>query len=170
MLLVGRINKIKAPTNPSYLSKVQKQLPTSSASTKNGSETLSSRTHVVPNWYVVYQAIRKKRAIRISEIKLLIPLAASFAGLAAGEVIFEDLHLVPKLVKAHGWIMATTFLIIFPLGAVLIRFAKFKGAVWVHAALQLVGWVLIIAGLAIGIRMAKILDYVGDIPCCLNLC
>jgi predicted phage tail protein len=76
-------------------------------------------------------------------------------------VIFEDLHLVPDLAKAHGTVMGVTFVIVFPLGAVLMRVAKFKGAVWVHAAVQLLGWALMIAGLGLGVRLGKIVDYVS---------
>ena len=75
-------------------------------------------------------------------------------------MIFEDLHLVPGFAKAHGIVMGVAFLIVLPIGALLIRFAKFRGAVWFHAAWQVIGWALMIAGLALGIRMAKIIDQV----------
>ncbi|RJE25924.1 integral membrane protein [Aspergillus sclerotialis] len=63
--------------------------------------------------------------------------------------------------------MAITFVIVLPLGAVLMRVARFKGAVWVHAAWQLMGWALMIAGLGIGVRLGKIIDYVSS-PACLH--
>lgn len=72
---------------------------------------------------------------------------------------------MPDLAKAHGTVMGVTFVIVFPLGAVLMRVAKFKGAVWVHAAVQLLGWALMIAGLGLGVRLGKIVDYVS--PACL---
>lgn len=69
--------------------------------------------------------------------------------------------MLPTLLTAHGLVMGIAFVVVLPLGAMLVRFLKFKGSVWVHAGCQLVGWVLIIAGLAMGIRIGNILDIVG---------
>ncbi|KAK2740718.1 hypothetical protein FQN55_008772 [Onygenales sp. PD_40] len=77
---------------------------------------------------------------------------------ASAEIIYQDLPLVPKLAKTHGVVMGVAFTIMFPLGALLVRALKTKETVWVHVAFQLVGWVLMIAGLATGIKVGKILD------------
>jgi hypothetical protein len=47
-----------------------------------------------------------------------------------------------------------------PIGVILIRFCKGKNAVWIHVGWQTFSWVLMIAGLASGIRVGKILDRV----------
>ncbi|KAL4941770.1 hypothetical protein BDV06DRAFT_175991 [Aspergillus oleicola] len=73
-------------------------------------------------------------------------------------IIYEDLHLVPAFAKAHGLVMGIAFGIVFPLGAILLRLFRSKYSVYVHIAFQLVAYVLMIAGLAIGIRVGKILD------------
>jgi len=75
-------------------------------------------------------------------------------------IIYEDLPKVPSLATAHGTLMGLAFVVILPLGAVLIRVVRSRVSVWIHAACQLVGLALTIAGLAMGIRMAKILDRV----------
>ncbi|KAL4934408.1 cytochrome b561 domain-containing protein [Aspergillus undulatus] len=73
-------------------------------------------------------------------------------------VIYEDLHLVPAFAKAHGLVMGIAFAIIFPLGAILLRVIRSKYGVYVHIGFQLLAYVLMIAGLATGIRVGKILD------------
>ncbi|KAL2818333.1 hypothetical protein BJX63DRAFT_71120 [Aspergillus granulosus] len=73
-------------------------------------------------------------------------------------IIFEDLHLVPSLVKAHGVVMGTAFGIIFPLGAILLRVIRSKFGVYAHISAQLIGYALMITGLATGVRVGKILD------------
>ncbi|KAL4970414.1 cytochrome b561 domain-containing protein [Aspergillus stella-maris] len=73
-------------------------------------------------------------------------------------IIYEDLHLVPAFAKAHGLVMGIAFGIIFPLGAILLRVFRSKYSVYVHIFFQLIGYVLMIAGLATGIRVGKILD------------
>ena len=59
-----------------------------------------------------------------------------------------------RAIKAHGTIMAFTFVIVFPLGALLIRLASFKGLVWVHAAIQGFGYLSAFTGLGLGIYIA----------------
>ncbi|KAL4997818.1 hypothetical protein BDV10DRAFT_185815 [Aspergillus recurvatus] len=73
-------------------------------------------------------------------------------------IIYEDLHLVPAFAKAHGVAMGIAFGIIFPLGAILLRVIQSKYGVCAHIACQLLAYVLMIAGLATGIRVGKILD------------
>ncbi|PKS13191.1 hypothetical protein jhhlp_000536 [Lomentospora prolificans] len=71
---------------------------------------------------------------------------------------YENLPKLPSLAKSHGIIMGLVFIVIMPLGSVLIRSSRNKNTVWFHAACQLVGWVMMFGGLATGIKMAKIID------------
>ena len=75
-------------------------------------------------------------------------------------IIFEDLPKVPAFATAHGTSMGLAFVVFLPLGAFLIRFVRSKGSVWIHAACQLLGLALAIAGLATGIRLGRIIDRV----------
>lgn len=85
---------------------------------------------------------------------------ASLANNVSATVLYQDLKLVPALAKAHGSVMGIAFVLAFPLGALLIHVLKSKLRVWIHISLQLTGWVLMLAGLATGIRVGKILDRV----------
>ena len=98
------------------------------------------------------------------------PGAASGGGIPPGgqvppgvnpNVIFEDLHLVPDLAKAHGVLMGLVFVVIFPIGSFVVRASRAKSTVWFHVACQVTGWVMMLAGLAMGIKMGKILDRVS---------
>ncbi|OJI97052.1 hypothetical protein ASPVEDRAFT_49116 [Aspergillus versicolor CBS 583.65] len=73
-------------------------------------------------------------------------------------IIYEDLHLVPAFAKAHGLTMGIAFTIVFPLGAILLRVIRSKFGVRAHIVSQLLGYALMIAGLATGIRVGRILD------------
>jgi len=72
-------------------------------------------------------------------------------------VIFQDLHLVPSYLKTHATIMATTFLIIYPLGVWLITTTR---RVWPHVLCQMLGWILMLVGFGDGLRMAQIIGRV----------
>lgn len=80
---------------------------------------------------------------------------------SSAEVQYQDLHLVPSYLKAHGILMGLAFVVFFPMGTIMVRTMNFKGIVWAHAACQLVGWILMIAGLAMGTRVATIIDIVS---------
>ncbi|KAH6704100.1 hypothetical protein BKA61DRAFT_617862 [Leptodontidium sp. MPI-SDFR-AT-0119] len=71
----------------------------------------------------------------------------SLASNVSATVLYQDLNLVPALAKAHGLVMSIAFVVL-----------KSKRRVWIHISLQLVGWVLMLTGLATGIRVGKILD------------
>jgi hypothetical protein len=57
--------------------------------------------------------------------------------------------------------MSLAFVVLYPLGALLIRTLETEKRVWIHVACQLVAWVLMLAGLALGIRLARIIDMVS---------
>lgn len=59
-------------------------------------------------------------------------------------------------VKAHGVLMSLAFVVVMPFGVLLIRVIKPERRVWIHAFCQMVGWLLMVAGLATGGRIAKI--------------
>ncbi|OBT39967.1 hypothetical protein VE00_09992 [Pseudogymnoascus sp. WSF 3629] len=86
--------------------------------------------------------------------------ASIFSNVSAGGIVFADLPLVPNYAKAHGILMGLAFVVVLPGGAILMRLLSSKGktAVWVHVGIQLVGWVLMISGLAMGAKVGKILD------------
>ena len=57
--------------------------------------------------------------------------------------------------------MGIALVVSFPLGAIILRVPPSKLSVAIHIACQLLGVALMIAGLATGIRVGKILDRVG---------
>lgn len=75
-------------------------------------------------------------------------------------VIPELFYLVPTYAKTHASLMSIAFVIIFPLGAWIARLVRSSKTVWLHASVQLIGWMMMIAGLAIGTRMATIIGRV----------
>ena len=79
------------------------------------------------------------------------------------QIIFEELHLVPKYAKAHGIVMSLSFTVMMPLGVLAIRFLRVKETIWIHVVWQMLSWILMLSGLATGIRVGKILDRVSDL-------
>lgn len=57
---------------------------------------------------------------------------------------------------AHGVLASLAFLIMFPSGAIFIRFARFRGLVWIHAAVQLTGYFVYVAAAGLGIHMLAV--------------
>lgn len=80
----------------------------------------------------------------------------------SANVIVEDLPLVPQYERAHGITLGLAFTILYPLGTILIRVLHNRFTLWIHAICQMVGFGLMIAGLATGQRLANILDKVGS--------
>lgn len=70
---------------------------------------------------------------------------------------------MPNYAKAHGILMGLAFVVVLPSGAIFMRLLKSQGkaTVWVHVGVQLVGWALMISGLAMGAKVGKILDRVS---------
>lgn len=57
-------------------------------------------------------------------------------------------------VITHGTIMGFAFAFLFPLGAIIMRVASFRGLVWVHAGIQMFAYLLALAGLGLGVYIA----------------
>ena len=55
-----------------------------------------------------------------------------------------------RVLIAHGVIMSLAWVVVFPLGAIIIRLFSFSNLVWVHAGIQAVGYMMAIAGLGLG--------------------
>ena len=64
--------------------------------------------------------------------------------------------------SAHGALAAVAFLVIFPLGAMLVRLANFSGLAWTHGGLQVFGLVLFVAAAGLGIYMADGENYLSE--------
>lgn len=80
---------------------------------------------------------------------------------AMGRYIFEDFHLLPSYIKAHGVIMGLVFCVMMPLGVIAIGLLNVRGSIWIHAGWQLISWCLMIAGFGLGVRIARITDNVS---------
>ena len=69
-----------------------------------------------------------------------------------GATLISQETLSDPLPGVHATLMCITFVFIFPLGAILMRFLR--QALW-HAAIQGIGFVFVIAGFAVGIKVAR---------------
>lgn len=67
------------------------------------------------------------------------------------------------ILAAHGVMAALAFVVLFPTGGILVRVASFPGLVWVHAAMQLLGYLFYIIAFGLGIYMAMHLEMVSTI-------
>ena len=56
--------------------------------------------------------------------------------------------------------MGVAFVAFFPLGAIAVRVLSFRGLIWWHAATQIFGYVLALAGMGLGVWIAIDPDYV----------
>lgn len=56
---------------------------------------------------------------------------------------------------AHGVLASLAFVILFPAGAIAIRLASFPGVVWLHAAFQIVAYLVYIAAFGLGVYIAS---------------
>jgi hypothetical protein len=64
-----------------------------------------------------------------------------------------------RMFKAHGIVMGIAFVLLLPIGAIIVRIFSFPGLVWVHAGTQVTAYMMAIAGLGMGIWNAQQRDY-----------
>jgi len=63
------------------------------------------------------------------------------------------------MILAHGVMASLAFVGLFPIGGILIRAASFTGLVWVHAAMQIIAFLVYVAAFGIGIWIAMNSQY-----------
>lgn len=63
-----------------------------------------------------------------------------------------------NLPNIHGGMGSIAFVVLFPIGGILIRLANFRGGIWVHVGVQIIAYVLAVGTVASGIRLATTLD------------
>lgn len=73
-------------------------------------------------------------------------------------VVGSSYKVVAQYDKAHGIIMGTTVVLLFPLGAIL---ARLGASAWAHGAWQVLSLASLIAGLGVGVKLAQMRSYVG---------
>lgn len=67
-----------------------------------------------------------------------------------------------NIILAHGVLASLAFLALFPTGGILIRIASFTGLIWVHAACQLLGYMIYIIAFGLGIYYATEMDLTSN--------
>ncbi|KAF1979372.1 hypothetical protein BU23DRAFT_595257 [Bimuria novae-zelandiae CBS 107.79] len=67
-----------------------------------------------------------------------------------------------KILIAHGVLASLAFVVFFPMGAIAIRLVSFTGVVWFHAAFQIFGYAVYIAGFGLGLYFAIEDDYMSE--------
>jgi hypothetical protein len=68
--------------------------------------------------------------------------------------IENEIKIARRAKIAHATILGLAFVIVYPLGAILIRLFSFSGLVWVHAATQAFAYLMALTGLGLGVYIA----------------
>lgn len=58
----------------------------------------------------------------------------------------------------HGALASLAFVVLFPIGGILIRLANFKGGIWIHVGLQIFSWLLFMVAFGLGVYMNHHMD------------
>jgi len=66
------------------------------------------------------------------------------------------------ILLAHAVMASLAFLVLFPVGGILIRVASFTGLIWVHAALQILAYIVYIIAFGMGIWIAVNGNYITE--------
>ncbi|KAF2849280.1 iron reductase domain protein [Plenodomus tracheiphilus IPT5] len=62
----------------------------------------------------------------------------------------------------HGIFASIAFVLLFPLGGILIRVGNFPGLIWMHAGLQMFAWLLFVTSFGLGLYYGIIDDYMKE--------
>ncbi|KAI2776777.1 hypothetical protein F4815DRAFT_483333 [Daldinia loculata] len=88
----------------------------------------------------------------------------SSSTIGGGLNVFADFD-VDKAIRyrtAHGIIAALCFVVIFPIGAILVRLLPSRHTWIIHAAIQIIGFILYIAAAALGIHLIEMVRIPPD--------
>lgn len=88
--------------------------------------------------------------------------SSSHGDFSAADAPFGgDYKKANSIMIAHGVMAALAFVILFPVGGIMIRLLSFPGLVWVHAVFQAVAYLVYIIAFGLGIYLATQLEYVS---------
>jgi hypothetical protein len=62
----------------------------------------------------------------------------------------------------HGILAALAFVVLFPVGSVLLRLVPGRVAVWVHVCVQMVAWGVYVAAAGLGVYLVRVVRVPGD--------
>ena len=85
-----------------------------------------------------------------------------FEGAEAAPFVRSGNGISSAILVAHGVMASAAFVVLFPLGAVLVRLLHFRTLVWIHAAVQIFSYLVYAAGAGIGIWLAIEIDEVDQ--------
>lgn len=60
-----------------------------------------------------------------------------------------------EMLMAHGILACLAFAVLFPIGGIIIRILSFPGLIWLHAAMQVVAYIMFIAAFGLGVYIAN---------------
>ena len=67
-----------------------------------------------------------------------------------------------NVVIAHAAMASLAFVLLFPVGAIVMRLLNLAGLVWLHAAIQILAYIIYIAAFGMGIWIARSKDLVSE--------
>jgi hypothetical protein len=62
----------------------------------------------------------------------------------------------------HGGLASAAFVVLLPLGGILIRRANFRGGIWIHVGLQILSWWIWLTAFGLGIYMVVYISLEGN--------
>ncbi|KAI9707917.1 MAG: hypothetical protein M1820_004336 [Bogoriella megaspora] len=80
-------------------------------------------------------------------------------GAFPDNAFFRNMERSRNIMIAHGVMASLAFVILMPFGAIGVRLFSFPGAIWLHAAWQILSYALYIVAFGMGVWMAKNLSY-----------
>lgn len=69
---------------------------------------------------------------------------------------------ITQIMIAHGVLASLAFVILWPVGAMIVRLATFSSFVKIHVAIQLLAWTIFIAAFGMGAYMASVYDLTSN--------
>jgi len=72
-----------------------------------------------------------------------------------------DVNKAQTIRLAHGVLAALAFVVLFPVGGIIIRVVPSKAAIWIHAGFQVLAYLIYTAAFGLGIWMVREIQFPG---------
>ncbi|CZT17153.1 related to cellobiose dehydrogenase [Ramularia collo-cygni] len=113
------------------------------------------------NWIYGYLSGEPLNSDDVEETAATTPASAG-TSMGTGSSSGGGSSVSSKLIIAHGVIASVAFIAVFPIGGIIIRLASFTGLPWVHAAIQILGYLIFTVAFGMGIWIARNLDLLSN--------